>query len=153
MRVDARGARYPLTIDPLIQQGSPLTDLGGEGEVGDGAFGASIALSSDGSTVLVGGPREYNREGAAFVFVRSGSTWVQQAELKGEGNGEIGHGEFGQSVALSADGNTAAIGARRDGGQGRRVGVRALGIELDGADEARRRLHERMRQPGHRRDR
>ncbi len=118
VRVDARGARYPITIDPLIQQGPPLTDLNGEGEVGDGAFGAFIALSSDGRTVLVGAPYEYHQLGAAFVFVRSGSTWVQQAELKGEGNGEIGKGNFGGAVALSADGDTAAIGAEGDGDEG-----------------------------------
>ncbi len=83
VRVDARGARYPVSIDPLIQQGPQLTDLGGEGEVGDGLFGASIALSSDGSTALIGAPREYRlHTGAAFVFVRSGSTWSQQAELQ-----------------------------------------------------------------------
>ncbi len=124
VRVDARGAHYPVSIDPLIQQGPPLTDLAGEGEVGDGAFGARVAVSSDGSTVLVGGPREYHEEGAAFVFVRSGSTWSQQAELiadctsscANQGTGESGKGEFGQSVALSADGDTAAIGAGGDGG-------------------------------------
>ena len=108
VHVDARGARYPISIDPLIQQGPQLTDLGGEGEVGDGLFGASIAVSSNGSTVVVGAPREYRKHtGAAFVFVRSGSTWSQQAELQ---DSEINPYEgFGASVALSADGNTTAI--------------------------------------------
>ncbi len=123
VRVDTRGARYPVLIDPLIQQGPVLTDLpGGEGLVGSGLFGSTVALSSDGNTVLVGVPREYKEIGAAFVFVRSGSTWSQQAELIGDctsncahqGTGEIGHAEFGGSVALSADGNTAAIGALDD---------------------------------------
>ncbi len=115
VHVDARGASYPVSIDPLIQQGSHLTDLGGEGEVGDGLFGASIALSSDGSTVVVGAPREYREHtGAAFVFVRSGSTWSQQAELQ---DSEVNpYEEFGTSVALSADGDTAAIGAEGDRG-------------------------------------
>ena len=117
LHVDARGARYPVSIDPLMQQGPQLTDLGGEGEVGDGLFGASIALSSDGSTVLVGAPREYRQHtGAAFVFVRSGSMWSQQAELQ---DSEISrYEEFGASVALSADGNTAAIGSPGDNDHG-----------------------------------
>ncbi len=114
VHVDARGARYPVSIDPLIQQGPQLTDLGGEGEVGDGLFGATIALSSDGSTALIGAPREYRlHTGAAFVFVRSGSTWSQQAEL--QDSQVSSYEEFGQSVALSVDGNTAAIGAQGDG--------------------------------------
>ena len=111
LHVDARGARYPVSIDPLIQQGPQLTDLGGEGEVGEGLFGVSIALSSDGSTVVIGAPREYRfHTGAVFVFVRSGSTWSQQAELR---DSQVSsYEEFGASVAISADGNTAAIGAR-----------------------------------------
>ena len=38
LRVDDAGARYPLTIDPFIQQGDKLT---GGGETGNGYFGAS----------------------------------------------------------------------------------------------------------------
>jgi DNA-binding beta-propeller fold protein YncE len=120
VRVDARGARYPVSIDPLIQQGSELTGLGVNGS---GFFGASVALSSNGGTALVGAPHDTGNNGAAFVFVRSGSTWSQQAELvsdctggscTNEGTGESGHGNFGTGVALSADGSTAAIGAPFD---------------------------------------
>jgi hypothetical protein len=122
VEVDARGARYPLTIDPLIQQGNKLT---GDGEVGEARFGVSAALSADGGTALIGGPRDDEGGGAAWVFERSGSAWVQQGEklTSGEAAGEAGEDEcaeeageeagecsFGQSVALSADGNTALIG-------------------------------------------
>ena len=48
--------------------------------------------------------------GAAWVFTRSGGTWTQQG-AKLTGGGETGNGSFGCSVALSADGNTALIGA------------------------------------------
>lgn len=51
--------------------------------------------------------------GAAWLFTRSGSSWTQQGE-KLTGGGEAGEGEFGTNVALSADGNTALIGAWRD---------------------------------------
>ena len=71
--------------------------------------------------------------GAAWVFTRSGSTWTQQGP-KLTGSGEVGAGEFGESVALSSNGNTALIGGDRDnGGRRRGVGLHALGLDLDPA--------------------
>jgi hypothetical protein len=104
--VDTSRARYPLRIDPLFQQGEKLT---GSEEVGGGRFGFSTALSSDGNTALIGALKDNSEVGAAWVFVRSGSTWTQQGP-KLTGSGEVGAGQFGESVALSADGNTALIG-------------------------------------------
>jgi hypothetical protein len=122
IRVAAQGARYPLRIDPLVQ-GTKLT--GGE-ENGPAEFGASVALSSDGNTALVGGGGDNGGAGAAWVFTNSGGTWTQQgAKLVGDctsscsgpnGTEESGEGEFGSSVALSADGNTALIGGSSDNG-------------------------------------
>jgi FG-GAP repeat len=120
LRVDAVGARYPLRIDPLIQQGEKLT---GAGETGTGRFGYRVVLSADGSTALVGGRYYNSAAGGAWVFTRSGSTWTQQGgKLVGTGHtgvGEfdhVGEGEFGASVALSADGDTALVGAPADNG-------------------------------------
>ncbi len=108
--VDDWGAVYPLGLDPLIHGGVRLT---GSGESGEGEFGHSVALSSDGNTALVGAPEENGRVGAVWVFTRSGATWTQQgAQLTG--SGEIGAGSFGSSVALSANGNVALIGGRSD---------------------------------------
>ena len=112
LRIDDAGARYPLTIDPLIQRGDKLT---GGGESGDGRFGFSVALSADGSTALIGGPYDGGNKGAAWVFTRSGATWNQQGG-KLTGGGESGDGFFGFSVALAADGSTALIGGPFDGG-------------------------------------
>ena len=124
IEVDAANARYPLTIDPLVQAGGKLT---GNDEAEAGMLGTSVALSADGSTLLVGGPRDVNPDrGAAWVFVREGSSWVQQgSKLTGaeppkdageeeqcaeESPEEAEECAFGSSVALSADGNTALIG-------------------------------------------
>ncbi len=105
LRVEVRGARYPLRIDPLIQQGEKLT--GGEEAGPLILFGQSAALSADGSTALVGGPFDDGGLGAGWVFTRSGSTWSQQGgKLSAPGQG----GGFGTSVALSGDGSTALIG-------------------------------------------
>ncbi len=88
LRVDDSHARYPLRIDPFIQQGAKLT---GTGESRPQAyFGYSVALSADGNTALIGGPDDNaprGRSGAAvWVFTRSGTTWTQQgAKLTGAG--------------------------------------------------------------------
>jgi hypothetical protein len=83
--------------------------LTGAGTVGKADFGQSVALSADGNTALIGGQEDAHGVGAAWVFTRSGSTWTERGE-KLTGSGEIneGAGEFGFSVALSADGNTIA---------------------------------------------
>jgi RTX calcium-binding nonapeptide repeat (4 copies)/Domain of unknown function DUF11/Fibronectin type III domain/FG-GAP repeat len=111
LRIDDAGARYPLTIDPLVQQGAQLTPTG---EVGSGHFGWSVALSADGDTALISAPfdgTDYGTgaPGAAWVFVRTGSTWTQQGP-KLSGSSAF----FGNTVALSADGNTALIGGSND---------------------------------------
>jgi hypothetical protein len=110
LRVDTAGARYPLRIDPFVQQGAKLT---GSGESGKGALGFSVALSANGDTALIGAPEDDGGVGAAWVFTRTGSTWTQQGE-KLTGAGEEERGEFGYSVALSANGDTALIGAEKN---------------------------------------
>ncbi len=112
LTVDAAGAVYPLKVDPFVQQGGALT---GSGETGNGRVGASVALSADGNTALVGGNFDNSDVGAAWVFTRSGETWTQQGS-KLTGSGEVGAGRFGSSVALSDDGNTALIGGWADNG-------------------------------------
>src|SRR4051812_33663900 len=99
-----------------------LQKLTGAGEQGIGEFGSSVALSAKGKTLLIGGTNDHSligaletlqvrsqAIGAAWVFSRSAATWEQQGG-KLLGKGERGPGEFGHSVALSADGNTALIG-------------------------------------------
>ena len=75
-------------------------------------FGASVALSADGKTALVGGPAADGGSGAAWIFTRSGSTWKQETRLAG--SGESGNGQFGESVSLSAAGDTARVGGPFD---------------------------------------
>jgi len=113
VRVDARDARYPVSIDPFVHQGEKLTAAGLSGPYG--YVGMSVALSADGNTALVGAPADAEYTGAAFVFTRSGSIWTQQGG-KLTGSGTVGEAWFGESVALSADGNTAVIGGPSDNG-------------------------------------
>lgn len=94
--------------------------LVGGGVVGTGSplQGFSVALSADGNTALIGGPRNYTgfnvppgaTSGTAWVWTRSVlGIWTQQDQL-------LASGAFsmvleGSSVALSADGNTALLGS------------------------------------------
>ena len=95
-------------------------------------FGASVALSADGSTMVVGAPWESSgskginstpdtslpQAGAVYVFTRSGTTWSQQAYIKSSNAGQAGEegdgDQFGFSVAISGDGSTIAAGANSE---------------------------------------
>lgn len=114
-------ATYPVRIDPLIQVGSKITPADEvEGTYGSW-FGASVALSSDGTTALVGGPQDDTRVGAAWVYTNSGGFWSEQQKLVAPtsgGDAETGTAWFGTSVALSADGTTALIGGLYDNSVG-----------------------------------
>lgn len=80
-------------------------------------FGASVALSYDGNTAIVGLPNESSEFGAAWVYVRAGVAWAQQGSAL-VGSTENPGGKQGTSVSLSADGNTAVIGGPNDHPQG-----------------------------------
>lgn len=84
------------------------------------SFGASVAVSGDGSTIAVGAHFQdgdgIQDAGAVFVFVGNEQTWAQQAHVKAQNPG-VGD-RFGWSVALSHDGNTLAVGAPFEDGAG-----------------------------------
>jgi hypothetical protein len=92
------------------QQGNKMV---GNGAVGIGNQGTSVALSADGNTAIVGGDRDNSNVGAAWVYTRTGGVWTQQGN-KLVGTNPVGTAQQGISVALSADGNTAAVGGPYD---------------------------------------
>lgn len=114
--IDEREARYPITIDPVAQRAylkASNTDV-------RDSFGFAVAISGD--TVVVGARSEdsnasgvngnqsdnsLSAAGAAYVFVRNGTTWTQQAYLKASNPGSTDI--FGVSVAISGD--TIAVAA------------------------------------------
>jgi hypothetical protein len=96
------------------QQGNKL--VGTTNECGGGLWsqGASVALSADGNTAIVGGPSDNKTMGAAWVFARTGGVWTQQgSKLVGTDAPRVGDSPSptgqGMAVALSADGNTAVV--------------------------------------------
>ncbi len=116
LTIDDSGARYPLTVDPYAQQAYLKASNTAAGDY----FGLSVSISGD--TVVVAAPYEDSAatgvngnqadnsasgSGAAYVFVRTGATWSQQAYLKAS-NSEKSD-SFGNSVSISGD--TVVVGA------------------------------------------
>ncbi len=106
LRPDARRA-----ILAALEEDGPGWIQQAELTASDGApgdyFGISVAV--DGSTVVVGAGSSGSNSllGAAYVFVESGGTWTQQAELTPSDGTE--EDQFGASVAIS--GSTIVVGS------------------------------------------
>jgi len=100
-------------------------------EAGD-SLGYAIAISQDGNTIAGGAGDEDcltpginppgcdndlktdQSSGAAYVFVRNGTTWTQQAFIKSSNPGK--EDWFGSRLTLSGDGDTLAVGAQLENG-------------------------------------
>lgn len=89
------GAAY--VGDCTIEGCTPPQRVAPSGLIARDLFGWSLALWGD--TLVVGAPGD--REGAAYVFVRSGGNWVQQAKLR-PFDGRNGD-EFGGALDLQGD--------------------------------------------------
>jgi uncharacterized repeat protein (TIGR01451 family) len=111
IQVDDRGAAYPITIDPMIYMEQKVIAIDG---ASSDFFGLSVAISGD--TAIVGAHGDNvganTDQGSAYVFVRNGNTWSQQAKLTASDG--AANDNFGISVAISGD--TALIGAHADVG-------------------------------------
>ncbi|UZR30044.1 FG-GAP repeat protein [Methylococcus mesophilus] len=107
IHVDARGAVWPIVVDPLV---SSQQIVAASDAATTTTFGFSVAVSGD--TALVGAAFAnyggFTTAGKAYVYVRSsGGVWSQQAILNAS-DPEV-DAKFGSSVALYGD--TALIGA------------------------------------------
>jgi hypothetical protein len=93
-----------------------------DGNVGGERFGRSVVVSRDGSTAIVGTPKNGNFRGGARIFVNNGTTWIQQGPpIRGsnafrcEGDYDLLEGAAqGWSVDLSYEGDTALLGGPWD---------------------------------------
>ncbi|MCP4169809.1 MAG: hypothetical protein GY758_03435, partial [Fuerstiella sp.] len=113
------GARHdtPASVPQLwVQRGGDI-----DGEAAGDLSGKSVSLSADGNTVAIG--TEYNdgddstntKRGHTQIYRYNGTAWVQ---LGNDIDGEVEYDQSGYSVSLSADGNTVAIGAPSNDGNG-----------------------------------
>lgn len=106
-------------------------------------FGYALALSADGSTLATSAPAEdggiaginasdgstnnISQTGAVYIFVRAGDAWQQQAYIKAR---TIDMDDlFGSALAISADGNTLAVGMPSEDS----VATTINGLETDNA--------------------
>ncbi|NNF57919.1 MAG: T9SS type A sorting domain-containing protein [Rhodothermaceae bacterium] len=92
--------------------------LASDGADGD-RFGAAVALSADGQVALVGAQDDDDAgagSGAVYIFVRTGTTWTEQAKLTA--SDAAGGDLFGRAVGISGDGQYAVVGAYLDDDDG-----------------------------------
>ena len=122
--------------------GSSWSKLGADidGESANDSSGQSVSLSADGQTVAIGAAYNGNRRGHVRIYSWTGSSWSKRgADIDGESQYDYS----GHSVSLSADGQTVAIGAYDNHGNGQDSGhVRIyswtgsawskLGADIDG---------------------
>jgi hypothetical protein len=96
-----------------LRQNDPGSGFGINGD----QLGTAIAVSSDGNTVAIGAPNKSVNlatpyRGAVYIFVRSGTTWTQQARLVASDGSS--YNEFGSSLSISSDGNYLVVGRPND---------------------------------------
>jgi autotransporter-associated beta strand protein/surface protein len=114
----AASSPFTYSTDPRLLAALNAYLKAGNAQTQD-SFGYSVAASGD--TIVIGAPNEdgssagvdgadnddLDASGAAYVFRRSGSSWVQEAYLKASNPGA--GDEFGWAVAISGD--TIVVGA------------------------------------------
>jgi hypothetical protein len=105
-----RGSAYvyfpPSDSDGERQRQKLTADDGVDGD----RFGEAVAISGDGSSIIIGSPGDLidnESAGSAYIFTRQGNEWVQDTKLAKSPTGST---SFGSSVAISNDGNAAIIG-------------------------------------------
>ncbi|MDC0204833.1 GEVED domain-containing protein, partial [Flavobacteriales bacterium] len=104
--------------------GSTWNQIGQDivGQWGNHFSGYSVSLSSDGNTVAIGSTfagDPYVEVGHVRIFSYNGTSWTQ---IGTNINGEAAYDHSGYSVSLSSDGNTVAIGAPYNDGNGTDAG-------------------------------
>jgi hypothetical protein len=95
------------SVPALAATTSPTVLAPNDGAGGD-LFGESTATSTNGAVTVVGSP-EHNSSGAAYVFTGAGAAATQTAELTP--SNPLADEQFGQTVAISGDGQTLVAAA------------------------------------------
>lgn len=102
------GAEYPIRVDPLVAvEQAQLVPADAQGTF---SFGAGVAIFED--TVVATAPFS----DAAYVFVRTGDVWTEQAKLIANDGGPL-------DGAVAIDADTAVVGALSDDDHGTYAGA------------------------------
>ena len=79
-------------------------------------FGRAVSISNDAAYAICGAYRDNSNAGAAYVFIRSGTSWSQQAKLVA--SDAAGNAQFGWQVDLNSAGTIAAVSSNKRTGAG-----------------------------------
>ncbi|MCH7800693.1 MAG: hypothetical protein IIC24_04020 [Chloroflexi bacterium] len=113
--IEDADAVYPIIVDPHYVTVELQPDVGG-GTQQFAELGFSSAINGDGTTVIVGAPLDRDTlvgAGTAYIFVKNAGVWSQEQELQPDAGGPNRGGDnFGWSVDISSDGDTAVVGAK-----------------------------------------
>jgi hypothetical protein len=110
--IDDHHARYPLRVDPYVQIATLTPSAFDDGllqrHTDSDTFGVSVTESANGDVVVVGSPTS----DSAFVFVKPAHGGWQNAHptVRLETPDQEQYPELGESVAVSANGKTIAVG-------------------------------------------
>jgi len=100
-----------------VQKGADI-----DGEAANNLSGGSLSISSDGNTIAIGAKQNAGSliaAGHVRIYTYNGSAWIQKgADIDGEANNDLS----GQAVNISDDGNSVAIGAVYNDGNGNDAG-------------------------------
>ena len=99
----------------------------------------SISISADGNTLVVGIDDDDSigeLMGAAYVFVRNGESWEQQAQLLADPDDpdirSNVNARFGHKVSINAAGDTVAVSAENEARTGFITGVVHVFVKVNG---------------------
>jgi len=116
--VDAKGASWPVTVDPIFATEQKVVGVTTDTESND-YFGESVAIDGDTAVIGVYGDDDgVANSGSAFVFINTAAGWVTQAKLTA--SDATTDDNFGISVAIKN--NTIVIGANKSDDAGESSG-------------------------------
>ncbi len=83
--------------------------------IGIADFGHSLSLSTDGTTLAIGGPKDNasgtTAAGAVWIYMHKNNEWQEQQKITVD---SVNGAYFGDSVVLSRDGNILVVGGPGD---------------------------------------
>ncbi|MCX6328121.1 MAG: T9SS type A sorting domain-containing protein [Bacteroidia bacterium] len=112
IKVDDSNAQYPVVIDPWVQ----AAKMTASDPVTLDYLGFSVAISSDGSTVVSGAyladPGTISASGAAYVYVKPVGGWIDATQVaKLSASDKAANDWLGTNVSISSDGSIIAVTA------------------------------------------
>ena len=113
--MNIRAVLLALLAFPVLAQAAEQAKLTASDAAANDSFGFSVSVSGDTAVVGAWGDDDNGSySGSAYVFVRTGSTWTEQAKLTA--SDAAADDRFGVSVSVS--GATAVVGANNDDDSG-----------------------------------